>query len=210
MKILVVAATRPELSILAEYFNLPEGDFLQTDSFDLLITGVGMTATAFSLGRYLNTNYNLILNLGIAGSFDRNIPLGSVVNVTTDVFSEFGVEDGENFISIDDLGFGKSHYKSFFSSTLRTITDLQKCNGITVNKVHGNELTIEQVTKSRSPVTESMEGAAVLYCCEKAALPCLQIRAISNYVERRNKDNWQIGLAIKNLNNWAVSFLTNT
>jgi futalosine hydrolase len=38
-------------------------------------------------------------------------------------------------------------------------------------------------------------------------VPCIQIRAVSNYVERRNRDNWQIGLAIKNLNIFALEFL---
>ncbi|MGY4383208.1 futalosine hydrolase [Pedobacter sp. UYP24] len=210
MKILLVAATMPELSPLADHFNLPKGAFLQSDGFDVLITGVGMTATAFSLGRYLNSKYDLVLNLGIAGSFDKSIPLGSVVNVVSDVFSELGAEDGADFISIDQLGLGRSIYKSNFNSTLPVINDLQKCSGITVNRVHGNELTIEQVISSRSPITESMEGAAVLYCCEKVALPCLQIRSISNYVERRNRESWEIGLAIKNLNDWAIDFLTNT
>ncbi|MHA4893943.1 futalosine hydrolase [Pedobacter sp. PWIIR3] len=210
MKILIVVATRQELSPLIEYFHLPEGEFLQSDAFDILVTGVGIAATAYALGRYLHLKYDLVLNLGIAGSFDRNILLGSVVNIVSDTFSELGAEDGEAFISIDELGFGRSQFTSQHSSTLHSISDLQKCNGITVNTVHGNDLTIEKIIKSVRPTTESMEGAAVLYCCEKAVVPCLQIRAISNYVERRNKDNWQIGLAIKNLNNWAIGFLTNT
>jgi len=57
------------------------------------------------------------------------------------------------------------------------------------------------------PVTESMEGAAFFYACKQAGVPCLQIRAVSNYVEKRNRDAWQIGLAIKNLNSFAAEFL---
>jgi len=30
---------------------------------------------------------------------------------------------------------------------------------------------------------------------------------VSNYVEKRNRDAWQIGLAIKNLNTFALEFL---
>jgi futalosine hydrolase len=63
MKILLVAATRAEISILIESFNLPDGDFLQSENFEVLITGVGMTATAFALGRKLSKRYNLVLNL---------------------------------------------------------------------------------------------------------------------------------------------------
>jgi futalosine hydrolase len=30
---------------------------------------------------------------------------------------------------------------------------------------------------------------------------------VSNYIEKRNRDAWQTGLAIKNLNTFAVEFL---
>jgi futalosine hydrolase len=52
-----------------------------------------------------------------------------------------------------------------------------------------------------------MEGAAFFYACREAGVPCLQIRAVSNYVEKRNRDAWQIGLAVKNLNTFAVELL---
>jgi futalosine hydrolase len=35
----------------------------------------------------------------------------------------------------------------------------------------------------------------------------VQIRAVSNYVEPRNKENWQMGLAIKNLNEYLITLL---
>ncbi|RZK76725.1 MAG: futalosine hydrolase, partial [Pedobacter sp.] len=76
MKTLIVAATRAEIATLIAHFKLPEDNFLPNENFDVLITGVGMTATAFSLGQHLSKKYNLVLNLGIAGCFDRNIELG--------------------------------------------------------------------------------------------------------------------------------------
>ncbi|MNE58507.1 Futalosine hydrolase [compost metagenome] len=79
-----------------------------------------------------------------------------------------------------------------------------------MNRVHGEKISISKVTEQCNPVVESMEGAAVLYCCEKESLPCLQVRSISNYVEPRNKERWQIGPAIMSLNEWAIRFLTNT
>lgn len=210
MKILLVAATRAEIALLITHFQLPQQDFVETKDFDLLITGVGMTATAFALGRHLSANYKLVLNLGIAGAFNRSIPLTTVVNVTTDEFAELGAENGEGFISIDELGFGKAIYAARNNLLHSTLRKLQKVHGITVNRVHGNENSIIKAIKQSNPGIESMEGAAVLYCCEQVALPCLQIRSISNYVEVRNKDNWQIGSAIQSLNEWAIGFLTNT
>lgn len=203
MKTLVVAATKAELTFLYQHFNLQEDDFIEDKNFDILITGVGMVATAFALGKHLSAKYNLVLNLGIAGGFDRSIELGTLVNITNDTFAELGAEDGENFLTITDLGFGENTYKSKSKLDI----GLQKVSGITVNRVSGNDKNIRNIVKRLNPITESMEGAAVLFACEQERIDCLQVRSISNYVEPRNKDKWKIGLAIKNLNNWAIAFL---
>lgn len=210
MKILLVAATRAEIAFMAEHFRLPEKDFIRTNDFDVLITGVGMTATAFALGKHLSGIYKLVLNVGIAGTFDSAIPLGTVLNITSDEFAELGAEDGANFLSIDALGFGTAKFTAANNLLHESVTRLKRVHGITVNRVHGNETSIANAIEQSHPITESMEGAAVLYCCHQESLPCLQIRSISNYVEPRNKANWEIGLAVKKLNEWVIEFLTNT
>ena len=53
-----------------------------------------------------------------------------------------------------------------------------------------------------------MEGAAFFQVCNTFNVPCIQIRAISNKVEHRNKDNWNLPLAIKNLNNKVEEIIT--
>jgi futalosine hydrolase len=40
-------------------------------------------------------------------------------------------------------------------------------------------------------------------------IPCAQIRAVSNFIEKRNRDNWNIALAIKNLNETAIEIINN-
>ncbi|MEJ7556840.1 MAG: futalosine hydrolase [Pedobacter sp.] len=210
MKILLVAATRAEITTLTEKFNLPDENFVASDDFDVLITGVGMVATAFALGQRLSNAYNLVLNLGIAGSFDPTVPLGTVLNIYSDEFAELGAENNDQFLTIEELGFGKGNFNASNNLLNDHLKSLKKVKGITVNKVHGNATSIKEIVNRLNPTTESMEGAAVLYCCEQLAIPCLQIRSISNYVEPRNKEKWQIALAISNLNKWAIDFLTNT
>lgn len=207
MKVLVVAATSAEISGLYEHFGLAVDSWVQTPEFDILITGVGMTATAFALGKYLSSNYSLVLNVGIAGGFDPNIALGSLVNVCNDTFAELGAEDHDQFLSIDELGFGTNTYTNNYTMALPQIDRLPQVNGITVNKVHGNAQSIATIKDRFNSQVESMEGAAFFYACHELQLPCLQIRSISNYVEPRAKENWQIGLAIKNLNIWLIDFI---
>ncbi|SDE51846.1 futalosine hydrolase [Mucilaginibacter pineti] len=200
MLILIVAATAPEIEPLTQYFG---------NKIDVLVTGAGMVPTAFALGRHFTKpKYDLVLNLGIAGSFDRAIQPGYVVEVTEDTFAETGAEDDEHFIPITTLGFGENTYRPTTSlSEVNSNFHLQKARAITVNTVHGNEASIKKVQERLNPQLESMEGAAFFYACQQMGMACMQIRAVSNYVEKRNREAWQIGLAIKNLNTFAIDLI---
>ena len=206
-KTLIVAATYEELIPTFEHFGWTRANFIEHTRFDVLITGVGMTATAFAMGRHLNKSYGLVLNVGIAGSFDSSLELGSLVNSSEDTFSELGAEDGDSFISIDELGFGKSVYLSNSTSENPLLKNIPKVKSITVNTVHGHTKSIQDLLDRLKVKTESMEGAAVFYAAEQMNIPALQIRSISNYVAQRNKENWKIGLAVKNLNQWLINYL---
>lgn len=215
MRILFVAATEAEIGkLIADLrfanYDCDQGSHISCELRDAyarhdistLITGVGMVATAYTLGKHLATNkYDLAINLGIAGSFDRNIALGEVVEITEDRFSELGAEDDEAFLTIDQLGFGESIFES--THNMPGSLGIRKVSAVTVNTVHGSEANIQKLMSRINPQVESMEGAAFFYACKQANLPGIQIRAVSNYVERRNRDAWQIGLAIKNLNTFV-------
>ncbi|MEO8794855.1 MAG: futalosine hydrolase [Daejeonella sp.] len=213
MKILLVAATLAEIQPLLDNIGLKNSDVsaeVNLHEIHFVITGVGMVATAFSLGRFLAANsFELAINLGIAGSFDRDLNLGEVVNITADTFAEQGAEDGDSFISIDQLGFGESAFTGKSAQFVKSplLDNIKEVKAITVNKVHGHELSIMKTLSQVNASVESMEGAAFFYACNQYKLPAIQIRCISNFVERRNREKWNIGLAIKNLNNFAQEFL---
>jgi futalosine hydrolase len=209
MQILVVSPTEFEVeSLRSEVGGQSQESRAKNQDIDFLITGVGMVATAFALGKHLASNpYDLAINLGIAGSFDRNIELGEVVEVTEEQLSELGAEDDEAFLPIETLGFGESVFKTDTRLLSYANQQLRQVTAITVNTVHGHESSIQKLAGRIQPQLESMEGAAFFYACKQAGVPCLQIRAVSNYVEKRNRDAWQIGLAIKNLNKFAIKFI---
>jgi len=209
MQILVVSATSLEVeSLKSEAGSKSQESKVKNQEIDFLVTGVGMVATAFALGKHLTTHqYDLAINLGIAGSFDRNIATGEVVEIIEDQLSELGAEDDEAFLPIEALGFGESIFKTDVRLSSYTDQQLKQVSAITVNTVHGHEPSIKKLSGRIQPQLESMEGAAFFYACTQAGVPCLQIRAVSNYVEKRNRDAWQIGLAIKNLNSFAAELL---
>lgn len=224
-KILLVSATSTEISTLLKSLQLhsvSEGTtataIYKDIRVDVLVTGVGMVATTFHLARTLyNDSYELAVNAGIAGSFTRYIPLGSVLNVTSEEFPEMGAEAGEKFLSVFELGLqdkdrypfqkGRLINDSYDDLDYKSLKPLSKVHGITVNKVHGSEESIAEILSYYKPVTESMEGGAFLYCCIMNNIPCVQLRGISNFVEKRNRSDWNIDLAVKNLNKTLMKLI---
>ncbi|SEN80773.1 futalosine hydrolase [bacterium A37T11] len=204
-RFLIVAATDAEIAPLLDKYAA------RIPNTDVLITGVGIAATSFALGGCLATHqYDLIINAGIAGCFDREIALGSVVSVFEDTFSELGAEDGDEFLTVKSLGFGENTLTppAPTDHLILPLDGLLKVKGITVNCVHGNDLSIQAAIQRFNPTVESMEGAAVFYASLQTGIPAIQIRAISNYVEKRNRANWQVGLAISHLNCFLMDMIS--
>ncbi|MBU0695903.1 MAG: futalosine hydrolase [Bacteroidetes bacterium] len=212
MKILLVVATYQEIEPFIKHhtskFNPDSFTKIEQHEVKILITGVGMVATAFALGIALSKDkFDLALNVGVAGGFYRNLKIGQLVEVREDILSELGAQDDEEFISLDQMELGEVEFNA--TTSLAVTEDLRKVTAITVNTIHGNADSIEDIRELLNPTIETMEGAAFFYACEEIETPAIQIRAISNYVEKRNRENWNIPLAVKNLNNWLIENIKN-
>jgi futalosine hydrolase len=57
------------------------------------------------------------------------------------------------------------------------------------------------------PQVESMEGAAFMYACLIHQVPFAQVRAVSNFVEKRNREAWKLAEAIRNLSEVALRII---
>ena len=216
MRILLVAATDPEVSrILERMYSTPTADACVdtythgSHEIDVLITGVGMVATAAWCSRALaQTPYDLALNLGVCGSFDEFIEPGTVVHVVSDRLAELGAEDGEQFLTLEELQLpGESEFVNLDPPSNPEIDQLPAVTGITVNTVHGNERTIAAITGRFRPQVESMEGAAFMSACRMHKVQFAQVRAVSNLVERRNRGVWKLDEAIRNLSVSALRII---
>ncbi|MCD6017733.1 MAG: futalosine nucleosidase [Bacteroidetes bacterium] len=219
MKILIVSATHFEVKPLLGFLgialpstgmNNANMDFEEKD-IQVLITGVGMVNTAVQLGRYLDNSYDLVVNVGVCGAFDKSFELGQLVRINEDILSELGAEDGEDFLTYDRLNLpGDFIFSESYSMSDPLIDSLRKAKGITVNTVHGKKKSIEKVKRLFQPDVESMEGAAFFAACHGIGPNYIQIRAVSNYVEKRDKSKWQMALAIENLNAFLINFIKET
>ncbi len=222
MLVTVVAATRMEVTPLIQHFQLEEiekGKFWASkdQKIHVLITGMGMMQTATHLAIYaMRHNRDVYIDAGVAGSFNRDIKIGEVVQVISETYGDFGVEDGDEFKDFYDLGFLEKREDEFEHGLLKpvgelihhaAISHLRKSSSLTVNKVHGKEETIAMIIKKYPADIENMEGLAFFNVLNELNKPCIEIRSVSNYVERRNKENWDLPLSVKSLNDELVGLL---
>lgn len=214
MNVLLVAATRAEIEPTILWLeNTQEDSFFK---IEVLITGVGMTATCFSLcKKLLKSKFDFVLGAGIGGAFNENIALGECVVVAKDAFGDLGAEDYERFIDVVEMGFQSANEFPFqdgwlynsFEEVPFNLNQFKRVSAISVNTVSGCANTIKNRIEQYAPDIESMEGAALHFVCLQLGIPFLQIRAISNYVTPRNRDAWEIGKALNALNEMLISFL---
>jgi futalosine hydrolase len=205
VNVLIVTATEAEAAPVRERIrqDLPDA------SVAFLTAGIGMVATAYSLTRHLSGHsYDLVLGIGIAGAIDTQLKLGTVVSVEEEQLYELGAQDGDDFLSPADMGLDAvSRFRPLHYARQYIPSDVLSVKGITVNTVHGNDNSIA-VLRSRSDASvESMEGAAFYCVCNGFQVPCLELRAISNHVERRNRSAWDIPLALDRLASVVVQYL---
>ena len=210
--ILVVAATAKEIS---PFINLTRSGSL-TD-VDILISGIGLTASTYHLSKQLALKkYEVVIQAGVAGSFDLAIGLGQVVAVKQDAIADQSVVELEKLKTLFDLDLVPQDQFPFTKGwlvnpgkELLKATKLKIVKGVSVNQISTSRQMIKFYRETFDPVTESMEGAALHYVCLNENVPFLQIRSISNYIGERNKNKWNMMDSIINLNRELVKIINN-
>ncbi len=209
MNLLVVAATQAEIGPFIAHIG---NNAYPSMRLNVLITGVGMLATSYALTKHLHgRRYDLVLQVGVAGSYDTAIGLGEVVFVASDRYGDLGAEDHDDYIDIFDMGLidknVSPHNDGKLLSAMSPVIHLPQVSGLTVNTVSGNADTIKKRITRYNCQVESMEGAAFHYVCLREGIAFAQVRSISNYVTPRDKSQWKMKEAIISLNNWLIDFI---
>lgn len=207
MKILVTAATPFEIQPTISAFT--------NSNVQFQVTGIGMLATAVLLTKLvLLEKPDVVIQAGIAGAFNANLPLGKVVAVNTETIGDLGVDENNAWQDVFDLQLVDANCVPFtnkqipnpYLAQLNTLT-LEEVPAITVNEISTNQQRILQLQAKYNPTIESMEGAALHYVCNSFQVPFIQLRSISNYIGERDKTKWQMQQAIINLNEALIAML---
>lgn len=216
MNCLLIAATTKEIEPFLSYIKQAPAS-KKTDLPDVLITGIGLTATAYHLTKQLQfKKYDLVMQTGVAGCFNKKLSLGSVVVVKRDAIADQSVIELKQLKTLFDLQLVPADQFPYTKTwlvnphtDLLEKTKLKQVKGISVNEITTSKQKISFYEDNFNAVTESMEGAALHYTCLMENIPFLQIRSMSNYIGERNKTNWNMKESIVNLNAALIQLVKN-
>lgn len=198
--IVIAAATEMELEYLKAYYS-------ENKNVKLLVTGAGIVNATFETTRFLlhETNVEIFINIGIVGYAGRDKNIGDCIKVIDETLIDIGMQNEDKFLSAFTFPFFKNEsiYNNDGKITWENkeyFNHLPHVSAITSSIVHGNQQSVRWIEENYNSTVESMEGWAVAYVCKALKIPFCVIKGISNYIEPRNKSNWKIDLALKNIN----------
>jgi futalosine hydrolase len=214
MQILVIAAKEAEIKPTVEFMAayVPTAAQIQ-----FAYTDIGLTAATFSITRLALTQApDLIIQAGIAGSFETGYQPGEVVLINTEQQADLGVLENAQWKNIFDLQLTDENEDPYKKGVLPNpyidhfnFLGIRKVAGISVNTISTDSAAITRMQQgSPAPVIESMEGAALHFVGRQLQIPFLQLRSVSNQVGERDKSCWHFTQAIQSLNATLINLLT--
>ncbi|MFJ8645885.1 futalosine hydrolase [Streptomyces sp. NPDC093546] len=177
---------------------------------DVVAAGVGPAAAAVGATSALASApyaYDLVVSAGIGGGFAPHAPLGAVVVSDAIVAADLGADTPDGYLTLDELGFGRSTHLPPAGLTARMAAALRAGGQrhvvapvLTVSTVTGTaERTAELAARHPGAGAEAMEGFGVAEAAAAHGVPVVELRAVSNTVGPRDRAAWQIGRAMDSL-----------
>ena len=162
MDVLVVAAT--------------VGEVAWVDDAETLVVGIGpVEAAVHTAARLAADPPDAVLHIGIAGAArDSGIPLGAIAIGTEARYADLAAALG-----------------SLVDVVLPDPDLVDRLTGLLPDALRVPIATSARVGGTDGPV-EAMEGFAVLRAARQAGVPAVELRAISNLVEERDRARWDI------------------
>lgn len=177
-----------------------ELDFWQPNAdVTRLITGIGPVEASCALAEALAARrYRLLVNAGLAGSFDGAARIGDGVVVGDDAI-ELALESGASLaLPTGSTLVDRASSDPVLVAQLRA-RGFSVLHGITVARVTSSEATARRLARDFGAEVESMEGFAALRAAQRAGVPAIELRGISNRCGDRARSGWNFAAGVAGL-----------
>jgi len=210
MNVLVIAATERELIGIKEISFTRPSVMVHT-----AVTGVGLMPSTYAIIQLIaKSKPDMIIQVGIAGSFNPSLALGTAVTVEREIPADMGVFEKEGYRDIFELGLAEKNMPPFeqgailnHHQTLLEALALPAVSAVSVNEISTSTEKINLFSEKYKADIESMEGAALHYVCALQHIPFVQIRGISNKVGERDKAKWKISESLLAATNACINLI---
>lgn len=169
-----------------------------------VLTGVGMPSVYRTFLSQSVTGP--LISLGIAGAYEgTGLKIGDVVVVESEIVGDLGMElpFDPKFTPLREFPFGLSHKAVRLFVPRKAMVPL--VSGCTVSTVTGTRETGTRHRENYGVAIETMEGYAVADIAAAYRVPCIEVRAISNYATVRDMRSENIRIALAALNSyWSL------
>jgi futalosine hydrolase len=183
--------------------------------------GIGKVNTAAGLALAIEQLKPIsVIQFGIGGAYVNSFAsIGVVMAATHDIHIDSGVRTAEGWHGMAQVGFplltkDNQTYHNIFPTdkalTQLFVDALGLPTGIfaTSETITGTFDESTTLQEQFDVSIESMEGAAATQVCLAMNIPFAEIRSVSNIVGERDKRNWDIGKAVKRVNEVVLQMLS--
>ncbi|VVB92130.1 Futalosine hydrolase [uncultured archaeon] len=223
MNLALIAPTLPETGELRREIRpqpdeelkiISEGE-LHGKSIMFTHCGVGKVNAAHSATLMLeNYDVDLVILFGVGGAY-KNARTGDIAVAQRENYAEEGILTEDGWKSMEFTGFPllkneREYFNTFHMDRIRSQLAVKAAGDLGFNTIYGNFITVSQCSGTReigelmknrfNGICENMEGAAVAHICIMYGIPVIEIRGISNIIEKREIKKWNIPLAVSNCN----------
>lgn len=187
--------------------------------------GIGKINAAAATAVMIERNRpQLVINTGCAGAYiGSGLSIGDLAVASDEVLADEGVvvEEGWRdlrYMSLPTLNLsGQTCFNTIPLSKHASEKAMQLADYYGVLLMRGRFATVSTCSGTRqrgmelarhwNVIAENMEGAAVAQVCLRYGLDCLEIRGISNLVEERDLEKWEIRRAVEVAQRFILKFI---
>ena len=217
MKILVTAAEEQELNRAKKALEAVKESRNVESEVDFRLTGIGSVQACHCVTRAIvgsmaaGNPYDLVINIGIAGSYDfEEFPIGSAAVISREYFGDLGFGGSDGFTDLFQYGIldrdGFPYTDGALARKVLPYPQIEKVlekyrpgAGITVQCVTGTPEKVEELKGPFAAHIESMAGAGVYYAALMEQVPFFELRTVSNAVGERDTSKWDSRAALDTL-----------
>ncbi len=195
----------------------------------LLHSGIGKINAASAVTALLEViKPKVVIVIGCGGAYpDSGLIVGDLALASEEILADEGVVTEQGFVDFASLGFpllehGGPVMEQRFPADPQLLAAAQPLLAaaaneagaklavgplVTVSTCSGTDLVAQAMERRTSGICENMEGGAVAQVCRLYQVPFLELRGISNRVENRNLDRWNLPAAARNAQRVLLAYL---